>query len=80
MTKAEFTLRLEMDDNDTFMVTCKEHPPFTTYGETPADAFERAGIALAELDAFRPLLVHSELVASGQSGFAAAFAEDHGLV
>ena len=48
-----YAIRLEPDDNGTFMVTCRALPEVTTFGETKEDAKVRAVAAIEEAIAAR---------------------------
>ncbi len=51
MTK--YAIRLEQDDNGTWLATCRDFPELTTFGDTPKEALMHASDALAEAIAAR---------------------------
>lgn len=48
-----YPLKLDMDDNDTFMVTARDFPEVTTYGGSQAEALVNARRAIEEAIAAR---------------------------
>jgi antitoxin HicB len=51
--KLAYDIKLEPDDNGTFLVTCPALPEVTTFGDTEAEALEHARGAIAEALAAR---------------------------
>lgn len=48
-----YSLTLEPDDNETFLVTCPDLPEVTTFGETVEEAISMGGLAIEEAIARR---------------------------
>ncbi len=48
-----FPVDLELDDNSTFLVTCRDFPELTTFGDDRDEALARASDALEEAVAAR---------------------------
>jgi antitoxin HicB len=53
MSHLAYDIKLEPDDNGTYLVTCPDLPEVTTFGENEADAFKRAHAAIEEALAAR---------------------------
>ena len=53
MSTLVYRVRLQPDDNGTFLVTCRAFPEVTTFGETHADAMMHARDAIEEALAAR---------------------------
>ena len=71
-----YKVKLELDDNDTLLVTCSDLPPVTTFGEDRAAALAHAVDAVEEVIA--SYMAHGEDVPRPRS--VARLKRDEGLV
>lgn len=66
MSRYQYPLELTPDDNDTFLVTCRDLPEVTSFGETEREAIENGNRAVEEAIAAR--LAHFEPIPAPSAG------------